>query len=83
MLRDGGVRVPEIFEVDLEQGFVLEDFGAVHFEDILHGKRRNAFYNIALSEMVRVTSMPDTDAAKFHSRSEWLQMELIFSMNGF
>ena len=39
MLRDGGVRVPEIFEVDLEQGFlVLEDFGAVHFEDILHGK---------------------------------------------
>ena len=78
MLRDGGVRVPEIFEVDLEQGFlVLEDFGAVHFEDILHGKRRDAFYNIALSEMVRVTSMPDTDAAKLpHLGSEWLQMEL-------
>ena len=78
MLRDGGVRVPEIFEVDLEHGFlVLEDFGAVHFEDILHGKRRDAFYNIALSEMVRVTSMPDTDAAKLpHLGSEWLQMEL-------
>ncbi len=78
MLSEGGVRVPDIHEVSLEQGFlVLEDFGAVHFEDILVGKRRHVFYDTALGEMVRITAMPSGDAAKLPDCGlDWLQMEL-------
>jgi aminoglycoside/choline kinase family phosphotransferase len=77
-LEAGGVRVPEIFAHDLVQGFVvLEDFGSVHYEDVLSGDRREEFYDLALEEMSLVTMMPCGITRKLpvYDRS-WLKMEL-------
>ena len=77
-LRQGGVRVPDIYAHDLEKGFlVLEDFGSVHYEDVLTGDRREEFYDLALQEMLRVTAMPAEVANRLPAYDrQWLQMEL-------
>ena len=78
LLREGGVRVPEVYASDMDQGFlVIEDFGAVHFEDILAEHRRDAYYDAALGEMVRITAMPSSAADQLPPYDrKWLQMEL-------
>ena len=78
-LRDGGVRVPEIFVHDLSKGFmVLEDFGGLHFEDALaQGEDRDQLYDKALQAMLPVTTMP-TEVAKMLPPFDraWLTKEL-------
>ncbi|MBT3469545.1 MAG: phosphotransferase [Opitutae bacterium] len=77
-LHAGGVRVPEIFAHDVEQGFiVLEDFGSLHYEDVLSGNLREEFYDLALEEMSLLIRMPSaiTQELPLYDRS-WLKMEL-------
>ena len=79
-LREGGVRVPEIYVSDLEKGFlVLEDFGGLHFEDALaESGDRDDLYDLALQSMVPVTTMDSTVAKKLAPFDRaWLIKELM------
>ena len=80
-LREGGVRVPEVYVSDLDQGFlVLEDFGGLHFEDALleEGADRDALYDLALQAMVPVTTMGSAIAEKLEPFDRaWLVKELM------
>ena len=53
-MRKAGVRVPEIFEQKVEDGFlVLSDFGDLHYQEALEGTDRNRLYDLAIDEILR------------------------------
>ena len=48
-MRKAGVRVPEIFEQKVEDGFlVLSDFGDLHYQEALEGTERDRLYDLAI-----------------------------------
>ena len=78
LLLRAGVRVPEIFAQDLEHGFlVITDFGDLHYQEALEGPERDALYDRAMEEILKLQtglqeeakSLPDYDEA-------WVRMEL-------
>jgi len=53
-MRKAGVRVPEIFEQKVEDGFlVLSDFGDLHYQEALEGTERDRLYDLAIDEILR------------------------------
>ncbi len=53
-MREAGVRVPEVFESKVEDGFlVLSDFGDLHYQEALEGTDRNHLYDLAVEEILR------------------------------
>ena len=53
-MRDAGVRVPEIIEQDIEQGFlILSDFGDRHYREAIEGKNRKFLYDLAIEEILK------------------------------
>ena len=78
LLLRAGVRVPEILAQDLEHGFiVITDFGDLHYQEALEGPERDALYDRAMEEILKLQtglqeeakSLPDYDEA-------WVRMEL-------
>ena len=78
LLLRAGVRVPEILAQDLEHGFiVITDFGDLHYQEALEGPERDALYDRAMEEILKLQtglqeeakSLPDYDEA-------WIRMEL-------
>lgn len=55
VLRQGGVRVPVIFAVDFERGFLLiEDFGSVHCLDLLNEEEFAPLYDLADQSLLAI-----------------------------
>ena len=78
LLQGAEVRVPQILAQDLEQGFLaLTDFGDLHYQEALQGPERDALYDRALAEILKLqtgllkeaNSLPDYD-------EDWVRMEL-------
>ncbi len=79
-MRDGGVRVPMIYNVDLRQGFIVqEDFGNTHFEDALAaGGDRDKLYGQAMDAMLPVTCLPEAVCRHLPAFDrEWMMKELL------
>ena len=53
-----GLHVPEIYAVDLEQGFILlEDLGSTHYLDVLDSDSADRLYGDALAALVVIQSI--------------------------
>lgn len=70
LMRDAGVRVPQILGQDLEQGFLLlEDLGQHTYLDVLSGHNADALFEMAADALIRWQKasrpgvLPDYDAA--------------------
>ena len=54
-LRKAGVNAPELLEEDTEQGYlILEDFGSLHYLDLLNGENFEELYRKAIETIVRM-----------------------------
>ncbi len=67
-----GIRVPEVFEADVEQGFMLlSDLGSVHYLERLNGDSAGELYATAFRTLIRIQgcqavpghTLPDYDRA--------------------
>jgi aminoglycoside/choline kinase family phosphotransferase len=55
ILLAAGVKAPEIFEKDLEEGYlIIEDFGSVHYLNVLNKNNYKTLYNRAIDEIVKM-----------------------------
>jgi len=53
-----GLHVPEIYAVDLEQGFILlEDLGSTHYLDVLNSESADRLYGDALAALIVIQSI--------------------------
>ena len=97
ILLAAGVKAPEIFEKDLEKGYlIIEDFGSVHYLNVLNRNNYKTLYNRAIDEIVKMqtadaSSLPLYDRDFLHFEmdlmKEWffkkyLKMELGDRENG-
>ncbi|OEY65717.1 aminoglycoside phosphotransferase family protein [Marinobacter sp. X15-166B] len=59
--REEGIRVPDVLQQDLSQGFLLlEDFGDQLMLRQLHPESANALYRLAIDELLRIQQVSDT-----------------------
>jgi aminoglycoside/choline kinase family phosphotransferase len=78
LLREAGVRVPQLLAQDLEQGFlVLTDFGDLHYQEALSGPNRDTLYDLALAEILKLQTGLQEEAEGLPAYDEaWARMEL-------
>ncbi len=77
LLRDNGVKVPAIFAVDYQQGFLLvTDFGDQLYEKLLASSTINELYFEALRVLVKMQSIPSIADRLPTYDEELLQTEL-------
>ena len=78
LLRQAGVRVPQILAQDLDQGFlVLTDFGDLHYQEALGGPGRDNLYDLALAEILKLQTGLLEEAEDLPAYDEaWTRMEL-------
>lgn len=80
-LRERGVRVPEVFAVDFEQGFLLvEDFGGQLLQPSLSDETAQGFYSEVLMALLHIQSIPPSEAMMPSYSGELLRTEMrVFS----
>lgn len=60
--RSEGIRVPEVLQQDLSQGFLLlEDFGDELMLNKLNDDSADTLYSLAIDELIRIQQVSDTD----------------------
>jgi hypothetical protein len=78
-LSKAGVKVPDILEEDVENGFlIIEDFGSTHFLDILDYDNYKELYKraidvIVLMQEIDASDMPLYNKSFLHSEMELMQ----------
>ncbi len=70
------LQVPEILEIDFEQGFLLlEDFGSTQYLDALNSDSADALYGAAITALIRLQRCGEIDNSPLPSYSRKLLMQ--------
>ncbi|MDD2905992.1 MAG: phosphotransferase [Sulfurimonas sp.] len=91
-LLNAAVNAPKIYEQNLEEGFlILEDFGNVHYLNVLNNTNFKTLYKSAMDEIIKMqnadtTALPLYDKAFLHfemdlMRTWYLEKKLGFSLD--
>jgi aminoglycoside/choline kinase family phosphotransferase len=73
-----GVKVPEVFERDLELGYlILEDFGSTHLLDVLGRDNEEANYKKAIDEIISMQKADTTNLLPYDREFLLFEMELM------
>jgi aminoglycoside/choline kinase family phosphotransferase len=70
-----GVRVPELFKKDMEQGYlILEDLGSQHLLNIINGNNQKEYYKKAIDQIILMQNA-DTEGPPPYNK-EFLKFEM-------
>lgn len=75
---EAGIRVPKIFEQNLEQGFlILSDFGDLHYQEAIESEKREVLYDLAIDEILKFQVCLGSVASKLPVFNQvWQEKEL-------